>query len=196
MPTKSKRLPTIHLDSCMQISAYTESLKKEHIKELDLSDVSFSSMSAEKLSALGKMICDAEIESLILINNGIGKLSINCLTDFCQGLQHSKLTKWRIDLNQLSFSSFSEEHWKLLAATTRSLPLECLSLQHNDLANLKEAQFTQFKTLIKQSTHQCLIGYNKWNMELWTQIINAENEHETSLGIEANETTSSTSPIP
>lgn len=190
------RLLKIHLDSPVQISAYAESLKKEQIKKLELKNVSFISMSSDQLKALGKMIYDAEIESLILINNDIGKLSINGLTDLCQGLKNSKLTKWRIDSNQLSLPSFSEEHWKLLAATTGALSLKCLSLQHNDLEYLEEPQFTQFKTLIKQSTYRCLIGYNNWNMTRWTQIITVINDRETSIDIEQTPATSSVSPIP
>lgn len=196
MPTKSKRLPKIHLDSCEQISAYADSLKKEQIKKLDLSHVSFTSMSAEQLSALGKMICDAEIESLILINNNIGKLSTDCLTSLFQGLDQAKLKKWRIDSNQLALPSFSEEHWRLLAATTSSLPsLECLSLQYNELANQNEAQFTQFKKLVKNS-YKCLITYNNWSLKQWNQIINAENEHEAPLKLDQDKDPYPGSPTP
>lgn len=196
MPTKSKKLPNLSADSCIQISAYTDLLKKEQIKKLDLSHISFASMKADELAAVGKMICDAEIESLVLINNGIGKLSIDCLTSFFQALQKSKLTTLRIDSNKLSLSSFSEEHWKLLAATTSSLALKCLSLQHNDLADLKEAQFSQFKKLVKDSTYKCLITYNKWSMRQWNQIINAENEHEAPLELDRDADPYPVSPSP
>lgn len=178
MFTKSRKPKDIHLFTSEEMSDYAVILRKEKIKQLDLSDSPLTSMTVEQMAALGRMIHDSKVSHLILKRNDFGYLSINCLEAFAGALSGAeKLVDFTIDGNRLQVADFSLEHWKVLRNLFNSLSLQKISLQYNDLNDLADEQFEQLKLLIGEVKKQCLIGPNNWSSGRWNEIINSVDWH-------------------
>ncbi|MFJ1267664.1 hypothetical protein ACD661_03715 [Legionella lytica] len=178
MFTKSRKPKDIHLFTIDEMSVYAVALRKEKIKQLDLSDTPFTSMTVEQMAALGGMIHDSKVSHLILKRNDFGYLSISCLEAFASALSGAeKLVEFTIDGNRLQVANFSLEHWKVLRNLFNSLSLQKISLQYNDLNDLEEEQFEQFKLLIGEIKKPCLSGFNNWSSGRWNEIINSVDWH-------------------
>lgn len=141
-------------------------------RSLDLTGISFASISEEELKAIIVLLKTEKIQTLILNNNQLGhKKSLNNWLIFCEGLKANALETLIIDNNELHLAE--NQFWIALAGLTTSPKLKMLSLQNNQLYALSEESFIAFKNMAKDMMCPCLIGFNRWeqNLDRWNQLV-------------------------